>query len=158
MNGEPTARKLWFELSGLEFVRATIAGEVSFGSMADTMAIRAVAADIGYLRLEVRPDKRHLNPAGMVHGGYAATVLDMATGIVAQTTLSAGQTCVTVDLQVQMIKPLPLGHQCIAEGHITRRTRKLAFTRGELRDEAGDIYAHAQSTVMIIDAEEGLKR
>ena len=69
-------KRLWFSVSGLEFVRATIAGQVSLGSMADTMAITAVGADEGYLKLQVQPDERHLNPAGLVHGGYAATALD----------------------------------------------------------------------------------
>lgn len=144
-------QKLWYQLSGLEFVRACVEGRISLGSMADTMAIRPIAADEGYLKLEVMPDERHLNPAGLVHGGYAATVLDMVTGIVVQTVLEAGQSCVTVDLQVQMIKPLPLSIPCVAEGFITRRTRQLAFTRGHLVDEQGAIFAHAQSTVMIRD-------
>lgn len=149
--GNDDLQRLWFELSGLEFVRACVDGHISLGSMAGTMAIRPVGADEGYLRLEVRPDERHLNPAGLVHGGYAATVLDMVTGIVVQTILDAGQSCVTVDLQVQMIKPLPLGLHCVAEGFLTRRTRQLAFTRGHLISENGEIFAHAQSTVMIRD-------
>ncbi len=143
------AQQLWYQLSGLEFVRACVEGQITLGSMADTMAIRPVAAEEGYLKLEVTPDQRHLNPAGMVHGGYAATVLDMATGIVVQTVLQSGQSCVTVDLQVQMIKSLPLAVACVAEGFITRRTRQLAFTRGHLLDQQGEIFAHAQSTVMI---------
>ena len=140
---------LWYSLSGLEFVQATIDGQISMGSMAETMGIKAVKADHGFLGLEAIPTTEHLNPAGTVHGGYAATVLDMVTGIVVQTILDAGQSCATVDLSVQMIKPLPLGKSVKAEGHLIRRTRTLAFTKGSLIDDTGDIYAHAQSTVMI---------
>lgn len=147
-------KRLWFSVSGLEFIRATIAGQVSLGSMADTMAITAVGADEGYLKLQVQPDQRHLNPAGLVHGGYAATALDMATGILVQTVLDAGQSCVTVDLQVQMIKPLALDVPCIAEGFLIRRTKQLAFTRGHLVDDQGDVFAHAQSTVMILPTQQ----
>jgi uncharacterized protein (TIGR00369 family) len=99
--------------------------------------------------LEAFPTAKHLNPAGTVHGGYAATVLDMVTGIVVQTALDVGESCATVDLNVQIIKPLALGKAVKAEGHLIRRTRNLAFTRGSLIDNNGDIYAHAQSTVMI---------
>ncbi len=142
-------QELWYSLSGLEFVQATIDGQISMGTMADTMGIRAVKADEGFLGLKATPTAEHLNPAGTVHGGYGATVLDMVTGIVVQTVLDAGQSCATVDLNVQMIKPLPLGKPVKAEGHLIRRTKNLAFTRGALIDDAGEIYAHAQSTVMI---------
>lgn len=146
---ESDIQELWYSLSGLEFVQATIDGQISLGSMAETMGIKAVKADQGFLGLEAVPTAEHLNPAGTVHGGYAATVLDMVTGIVVQTVLDAGQSCATVDLNVQMIKPLALGKAVKAEGHLIRRTTNLAFTRGSLMDDNGDIYAHAQSTVMI---------
>lgn len=62
--------------SGLQALRALIRGELPGPSIGDTMGLRAVAVEPGRITLEARPDDRHLNPAGAVHGGFAATSLD----------------------------------------------------------------------------------
>lgn len=47
---------------------------------AESLGVRSTDAVDGAARLEMDADERHLNPAGTVHGGVLATLLDTAMG------------------------------------------------------------------------------
>lgn len=95
-------------------------------------------------------DERHLNPLGGVHGGFSATVLDSVTGCAVHTMLEAGVGYGTVELDVKMMRPVPVDTKLIARGKVLSLTRSLGFAEGALTDEAGKLFAHATATCMII--------
>lgn len=138
------------EMSGLEFVQAMVDGKFPHPSMADTIPMRAVEAGSGYVKFTVRADSRHLNPLGGVHGGFAATVLDSVTGCAVHTLLEAGSGYGTVDLNVKMLKAIPLDQELIAEGRVLHLSRSLGVSEGSLRDGAGTLLAHATCTCAIL--------
>jgi uncharacterized protein (TIGR00369 family) len=137
-------------MSGLAFVQAMVGGEVPHPSMADTIPMRAVEASRGYVKFMVRADNRHLNPLGGVHGGFAATVLDSVTGCAVHTLLEAGFGYGTVDLNVKMLKAIPLEEELIAEGRVLHMSRSLGVSEGSIRDGAGTLLAHATCTCAIL--------
>jgi len=55
---------------------------------------------------EGRPAEEHYNPIGVVHGGYAATLLDSALGCSVHTTLPAGVGYTTLSLEVKFVRPV----------------------------------------------------
>lgn len=62
-------------MTGLALLQAAMAGKIPAASIAETVPMKPVAVEEGYIRIVARADGRHLNPLGGVHGGFAATVL-----------------------------------------------------------------------------------
>jgi len=138
------------EMSGLELIQAAADGKLPMATMAETVPMRIVEVSRGRLRFSVRADGRHLNPLGGVHGGFAATVLDSVTGCAVHTTLEAGVGYGTVDLNVKMLRAVPLDIELVAEGSVIHVSRSLGVAEGSLRDAAGTLLAHATCTCAII--------
>lgn len=138
------------EVSGLVFLKAMIDGKVDVPPMALTVPIAIVSVAPGSVRFTGTAGKQHLNPMGGVHGGFAATVLDTVTGCAVHTLLEAGTKYTTVDLNVKMLKPVPLDRELTATGKIIHKSGRLAASVGELKDGDGRLLAHATATCMIL--------
>jgi uncharacterized protein (TIGR00369 family) len=78
---------------------------------------------------------RHVNPAGLVHGGLLATLMDHALSATAWEA-SGRLPCVTVQLDTQFIAAVQPGSFLVASSTITRQTASLIFMRGVLTVEA----------------------
>jgi uncharacterized protein (TIGR00369 family) len=77
-------------MTGMEYMTAVVTGEVPPPPIAVTMRLRPVELEEGRVVFEGEPGEEHYNPIGVVHGGYAATLLDSALGCAVHTTLPAG--------------------------------------------------------------------
>lgn len=96
------------------------------------------------------PGQNVLNPMGMAHGGYTATILDSACGIALLTTLAEGQKFATLELKVAYHKAVSGQSAPVrAEGKVLTRGRQIAFTEARLFDTAGQLLASATSTLVI---------
>ena len=135
--------------SGLHALQALIRGELPAPSIGPTMGLTAVQVEPGRITLEARPDDRHLNPAGVVHGGFAATCLDGAAGLALLSTLDVTTPHSTVDLNVKYVRPLSVGQIYRVEGWVVERTRSLAICDAQVVDAAGKLYAKATTTFLI---------
>ena len=141
---------VWDNYSGLEVIKGIASGEIPAPSIAETMAMSFTYAESGYVKFHATADERHLNPMGGVHGGFSATVLDSVTGCAVHTMLDAGVGFGTIDLQVKMVRPVPLDEEVIAEGKILNISRNLGVSEGSIKTKAGKLLAHATCTCMII--------
>ena len=91
----------------------------------------------------VLAEERHLNPAGIVHGGMLCTLLDHALSTIAWEA-NERKPCVTVAFDVQFVAPASAGDFIVARGDVVRRTSTLTFMRGVLTvDEASIATASA---------------
>ena len=70
---------------GLSFLKAIIAGELPAPPITQTLGFQLAAADHGRAVFEGEPQFRHYNPIGVVHGGFAMTLLDSALGCAVRT-------------------------------------------------------------------------
>ncbi|MFT0548738.1 PaaI family thioesterase [Allopusillimonas ginsengisoli] len=78
--------------------------------------------------------ERHLNAAGVVHGGTITTLLDQALSALAWH--HAGKTpCVTVQLNSSFLDAARCGELLIATGRVVRATRSMIFMVGEVMVE-----------------------
>ena len=77
---------------------------------------------------------------GGVHGGFAATVLDSATGAAVHTMLDPGESYSTIDLNVKMLRPVPRGIELRAKGKVIHMSRRLGISDATLTDDNGKIY------------------
>ena len=92
----PTAA-LGAEMAGIDYMRAIVAGEVPPPPIAVLMRIHPIELDEGRAVFAGEPGEEHYNPIGVVHGGYASTLLDSAMGCAVHTTLPAGAAYTTPD-------------------------------------------------------------
>jgi acyl-coenzyme A thioesterase PaaI-like protein len=67
-------------MSGLEFVQGLVDGTLPLNTMAQTLGYDIVEVSKGRVVAAAEPHAGHLNPAGTVHGGLAATLLDSCMG------------------------------------------------------------------------------
>ncbi len=134
--------------TGLELIQALIDGKLPPPSMGVTMNFRPGGAEVGKVWGTATPDERHLNPAGMVHGGYVATLLDTLTGIACHTTLGPGDFYATTDLTVKMIRPATPGVPLRGEGRVINAGRRLLIADGEITNPDGKIVAHGVASCM----------
>jgi uncharacterized protein (TIGR00369 family) len=91
------------------------------GGFAERLGARAEAADDGSARLRFTAGEEHLNPAGTVHGGVLATLVDTAMGAAVRSTVD-DDVPATSQLTVTYLRPGKPG-----ELTVTARVR----TRGE---------------------------
>jgi uncharacterized protein (TIGR00369 family) len=144
-------RELGAGLSGIEQLRALIASGRRPG-IAVSLDFTLTEVAEGFAVFVGTPGHHAYNPIGMVHGGYAATLLDSACGCAVHTQLSAKQSYSTLELKVAYHKTItdktgPMR----AEGRVVTIGRRVAFAEGKLLDADGRLYASATSTLLIND-------
>ena len=138
-------------LSGLEMLRAMIAGELPAAPIGDTLGFRLVEVEKGRALFEGTPGPHLLNPLGAVHGGWALTLIDSACGCAVHTELDAGIGYTTVETKVNFTRPIdPDGGPVRCEGRVLSRGRQIATAEAFLRSADGKLLAHGTSTLIIL--------
>jgi uncharacterized protein (TIGR00369 family) len=151
---ENTDSQALMAMTGLEALRAMIAGRFTPPTIAATMGFTLVEVEEGFAAFEGEPSARVLNPMGAVHGGWALTLIDSCTGCAGHTTLPAGVGYGTVETKVNFVRPIAATTGKLrAEGRVLALGRTLITAEGKLTDARGKLYAHGTSTCMIIRPE-----
>jgi uncharacterized protein (TIGR00369 family) len=92
-----------------------------------------------------------VGPPGHAHGGIIATILDEA---MSKANRLANKIALTRRMEVEYLRPVPLGQPLVAEGRITRTTGRALYNRGEIRNADGVILARSRGTFLMINPEE----
>lgn len=139
-------------MAGLDYIRAIMAAELPPPPIAVLMRIAPVDVSEGRAIFEGEPGEEHYNPIGVVHGGYASTVLDSAMGCAVHTTLPAGVAYTTLTLEVKFVRPIGRDTGVVrAEAEVTHRGRTQATVEGRLvAADSGKLLATGTSTCLII--------
>jgi uncharacterized protein (TIGR00369 family) len=139
------------EMSGLDYLRAMVAGEIPAAPIALTLGFQPVELEEGRAVFAVEPAEYHYNPIGVVHGGLAATLLDSAMGCAVQTTLAAGVAYTTLELKTNFVRAITRDTgRVLCEAEIVHRGGTIATAEGRLRAEStGKLLAHGTSTCLI---------
>ena len=94
------------EMSGLEFVQGLADGTLPLNTIAQTLGYDIAEAESGRVVVTAEPSDIHLNPAGTVHGGLAATMLDSCMGLAIQSTLEKGIGSTTLEFKISFVRPI----------------------------------------------------
>ena len=70
--------------------------------------------------------KKHLNRAGITHGGYIAAIIDAGAGTAAHR-ITNNKICVTISLDIKFIDSTKLGDEIIGKVNIQKMTKSLVF-------------------------------
>lgn len=106
-----------------------------------------VDPDEGACAIEYPAKPELTNPAGVVHGGMMATMLDNTMSMALRITFQEGERPATIEMKINYIRPA-IG-TLVGEGRVIRRGRSIAFTAGELRNAEGEIVTTASATFSI---------
>lgn len=108
---------------------------------------------LGYarMRLPFRPELEQ--PAGAVHGGAIATMIDTVVVPAVGAAYERMPLMSTIDMQVRFLGAAR-GVDLVAEGWVVKRGRSIAFCQSEVRvgDAAGDVIAEGWTTYKITEA------
>jgi uncharacterized protein (TIGR00369 family) len=140
------------QLSGIDYMLAVVDGEIPPPPIAVTLRMAVVDVGDGEATFEGLPGEEHYNPIGVVHGGYAATLLDSAMGCAVHTTLPAGVAYTTLTLEVKFVRPISRDTGTVrAEAQVLHRGRRQATTEARLVSaDGGKLLAHGTGTCMIL--------
>ena len=138
--------------TGLQVFEGIFAGELPRPPIGDTLDFVPVHIEVGVAVFQGRPQTRHYNPLGTVHGGWFATLLDSAMGCAVHSTLPAGKAYTTLELKVNIARALTDAVPVVrAEGKLVHGGRQVAIAEGRLVGPDGKLYAHATTTCLIFD-------
>ena len=131
------------QMSGIEFVQGLADGTLPLNTIARTLGYDVSEAVSGRVVVTAEPGGNLLNPAGTVHGGFAATLLDSCMGLAVQTTL---------EFKISLVRPItPDTGPIKAEGLVMSRGRRIGTAEGRITDGAGRLLAHGTTTCLIFE-------
>jgi uncharacterized protein (TIGR00369 family) len=140
------------EMTGLEFVQGLADGTLPLNTIARTLGYDVSEAVSGRVVVTAEPSGIHLNPAGTVHGGFTATLLDSCMGLALQTTLEKGFGQTTLEFKISLLRAItPDTGPIKAEGTVMSRGRRVGTAEGRVTDGNGRLLAHGTTTCLIFE-------
>lgn len=137
-------------LSGLDYLKALKAGDISRPPVADLVGYRIAALAAGQVRYALTPAEEHYNPFATVHGGIISTLLDTAMTAAVITTLPRGQTCSTAEIKVNFFRPVTAAAGTMTcEARVVHAGKRLATAEGKVKDRGGRLYAMGVCSCLI---------
>jgi uncharacterized protein (TIGR00369 family) len=138
------------EMSGLEFVQGLVSGTLPLNTIAKTLGYDITEAENGRVVIMCEPNETHLNPAGTIHGGLAATLLDSCMGLAIRSTQEKGISSTTLEFKISLLRPItPQTGPIRAEGNILTCGRRVGTAEGRITDKQGRLLAHGTTTCLV---------
>ncbi|WP_245407869.1 PaaI family thioesterase [Rhizobium sp. TH135] len=137
--------------TGMELVQALHEGTVQRPPMADLLPFELQPPILGQITLTASPTDDFHNLVGTVHGGWIMTMLDTAMALAAQTTLAAGEACMSHETSAKFVKPVRSNAGPVTiTGRVISRGRSLITLDGQVQDQNGKLLAHGTSTCVVM--------
>lgn len=111
------------------------------------LGLRLAESHADGVTIECRLGEKHLNFAGVLHGGVTAALADVAVG---QALMKRGYKCTTVELKVSYLRPV-VGRKVTARSHLLRIGKTLCIGRVDVFDQEKKLAAVAIVTYMLLD-------
>jgi 3-hydroxyacyl-CoA dehydrogenase len=139
-----------YALSGLEYMRKMMAGELTPSGMAQLMDFKLVEVSEGRAVFAIEPNERHYNGLGIAHGGLAATLLDSALGCAINTMMPTGRIFTTLEMKINYVRPIRRETgEVRCEASVIHIGGRVATAEGRIVDAGGKLYAHGTATCML---------
>src|SRR6516164_6328392 len=143
-------------MPGLDFVRGIFARQLPEPPIMQTVEPFDCTAEPGSVVIHSLPGRRHYNPIGSVHGGYAAILLDSAMGLAVQSTLPAGSGYTTLEFKISFVRGMSETSGVIrTEGRVLNAGRRVATAEARITDAKDRLLAHATTTCLVLEFPKG---
>src|SRR5580658_8516959 len=140
-------------MSGKELLQGFIDGRFPAPPMSKTLSFMLVEIGDGLAVFEGDAGPHLLNPLGIVHGGWALTLIDSAAGCAAHTLLPAGASYATIETKANFSRPITKDSGRVrAEGRAIGRGRRIISCEARVVDAKGRLLAHGTSTLMVLES------
>ncbi len=110
------------------------------------LELEEVRADYARMRLAYRTELDQ--PAGVVHGGVIATMIDTVVVPAVGAGYDEPRQLFTIDIQLRFLAPI-IQEDIIAEGWIVQRGRSIVFCDAEVRSGSGTLAATGSLTYKV---------
>jgi uncharacterized protein (TIGR00369 family) len=139
-------------MSGLDYIKAVFEGRLSPPPIAATMDFSGAEAEEGRAVFVGEPGEYLYNPIGVVHGGFAMTLLDSAMGCAIHTTLGVGEGYTSLETSVNFVRPITSETGPVScEGKVLHRGGRIATAEGRLvSQKTGKLLAHGTTTCLVM--------
>ncbi len=138
-------------MTGLQVMQALIDGKLPAPPIAQTLSFWLVEVGDGVAVFEGETGPHVLNPLGIVHGGWALTLIDSATGCAGHTLLPPGVGYTSVETKANFTRPIKQDTGRVrAEGRVVNRGRQIMTAEAHIFDADRRLLAHGTSTLMVL--------
>jgi len=136
------------------FIADAIAGARKDVALDCNPAFRAMGAVLvegepGAVLVSFEAGEESTQGNGVVSGGTLAAMLDGAMAVAVLSALRPGQTCSTISLSVNMLRPGMAGRLQV-RAEVEKMGGRVAFARARLLEQGGAVLASATSSLAVI--------
>jgi uncharacterized protein (TIGR00369 family) len=137
---------------GLDWLSRMKTGELPPPPIMEALGIQPEEFEAGRIVFSMRAEEWMCNPAVVIHGGMAATLLDTVLTLAVVSKLAAGKTCQTIQMNVNYVRPIfPDGEKITAEGTALHVGTTVGTAEGRVFDARGKLVAHGTATLAVLD-------
>jgi uncharacterized protein (TIGR00369 family) len=138
-------------MSGLDFMRGILEGQISGPPIAGLMNYRLHEVEPGRVAFRGTPEFEVTNPMGGVHGGWYGTLLDSCMACAVMTMVPRGSYYTTLEYKINITRALPVGIEIEAVGMVSHSGRSTGVAEGTIRGVAdGKLYATGSTTCLVM--------
>jgi uncharacterized protein (TIGR00369 family) len=133
----------------LDRIQSQLRGEIEAPPIAKLIGFELTDISEGRAVVKLQTRSHHANPMGTLHGGVLCDIADAAMGLAYASNLAEGETFTTLELKINFLKPV-WNATLTAEGKVLKQGRTVGLAECHIRDEKGNLIAHATSTCMTL--------
>ena len=119
------------------------------GPFSALLGFRYLRVDEDEAVVEADPGPEHCNGAGIVHGGFLASLLDTTTGWAVHARVPAGTAAPHVHLSVQYVRAAVPGTPLVCRARCISVGKRIGSTEAEL-SQGGHVVARAVGTHAVL--------
>ncbi|MEA2154920.1 MAG: hypothetical protein QOE11_1060 [Solirubrobacteraceae bacterium] len=148
--GEVLGEDVWERMSGLEILRAQLAGDLPLPPIHHLTGVALTAAGPEEAVFELPCHEWLCSPLATVEGGVIAMLADCALVSAIQTVAPPGTAAAAVDLKVNFLRPVaPDGRTLTARGRVRHAGRAISVAEAEVVNADGKTVALATGSAVM---------
>jgi uncharacterized protein (TIGR00369 family) len=139
-------------LTGKQVLQGIIDGKFPQAPISQAMSFWIVEIGDGFAAFEGEPGPHVLNPRGTVHGGWALTLIDSATGCACYSLMGPDTGYATVETKGNLSRPILHNTGRVrAEARVVSQGKQIVSAEARIFAMAdGKLLAHGTSTMMVL--------
>jgi len=138
-------------MTGKQLLQAIIDGRLPAPPIAKVLSFWLAEVGDGFAAFEGDTGPHLLNPMGVVHGGWALTLIDSAAACAAQSLMPAGFSSTTIETKANFSRRISQDIGRVrAEGRVISQGRQIISADAKLLGPDGRVLAHGTSTIMVM--------